>query len=51
LRSAITACIATAHSTGIDDRWKLNQQAITRGLDDTAAMLDDQFIGDGAMFA
>jgi hypothetical protein len=35
----------------IDDRWKLDQQAITCGLDDTAAMLDDQFIGDGAMFA
>ena len=26
---------------GIDDRAKLEQQAITRGLDDTAAMLGD----------
>jgi hypothetical protein len=35
----------------IDHRWKLNQQAITRSFDDTAAMLGDQCVGDSAMFA
>src|SRR5215469_6831002 len=48
LRSAIAACTAF---DCIDHREKLQQHPVSVGLDDATAMLGQQRIGDGAVFA
>jgi hypothetical protein len=48
LRSAITACTATAHSTASTTE---GNSSVTRGLDDAAPIFGHESIGDHAVFA